>query len=68
MLKLNNTIYSSNSVKHAIKDYKEIAVIEMKEDTGYFLIEFKNCLYDEKQTEKEFLNYVIDMMNQKGNV
>lgn len=49
---------------NAAEAYKNLVDISIAEYPDFFMVTFTNCIYDEKQTVKEFGNYVIGLMNQ----
>ena len=62
-IKLNKEIYSAEHIQQAVLDYSSLADIRLTEENGYFVCLFSACRYDEQRTEKEFVNYVTDLMN-----
>lgn len=65
ILKLNKTIYSEECIRYAGLKYESIAEIDISENGGYFICEFKKCLYDISETMREFENFVIEYTSVK---
>lgn len=61
---LHSTIYDVSTVQKAIKAYKSFANIEFDRQNDYILCSVSDCVYDKEITIKEFLNYLIDLLNQ----
>ena len=68
MIKYDLDIYPIDIIKKAADDYSSLAVISMCEEDGYCLCSFSDCQYGELFTEKEFSNYLIDMINALGRI
>lgn len=62
-LTLCEDIYSEEKIKHVMQVYKDYARINLKKKDDKYILEFKNCKYDEKITIQEFENYLIGMEN-----
>ena len=62
-LTLCEDIYSEEKIKQVMQVYKDYARINLKKKDGKYILEFKNCKYDEKITIQEFENYLIGMEN-----
>ena len=60
---LNRNIYPDWAVARAAADYQALASIEVTTDCEYRICSFKNCRYDEALTAKEFLNYLVNLLN-----
>ena len=54
-------IYCLEKIKQAINDYKNLAVIELKEDENYYYCDFKETYYALNLTVNEFENYLIGL-------
>lgn len=63
---LNRNIYPNWAVVRAVADYNALASIEITADREYLICTFKNCRYDETLTVKEFLNYLVNLLNSTG--
>ena len=50
----------------AIEDYKRIAAIELVDNGNHYLCVFQNCVVDSKRVINEFDNYLIELMNARG--
>jgi len=61
-LQLSKEFYSIKDIKEAIQSYKNLAEISYRETFNYYILSFNNCYYDTELTEKEYENYVIDLM------
>lgn len=64
-LRLNKELYEKDSLQDAMNAYRELAKIEVQEQDFYWIIQFWQCRYEEKQTVAEFENYLIDRMNSR---
>lgn len=62
---LRKEIYGDNSLKEAIKAYKKITKIKVKDEKEYYVLKFYFCKYDLKRTMMEFENYLIGIENMK---
>lgn len=60
---LSSEIYSENSVVQAARAYRGYADISVETKSGYIIVTFKKCRYDEQTTVKEFENYLIGAEN-----
>ncbi len=58
---LTKKIYCLEKIKQAIDDYKNIAVIELKENHDYYYCDFKETYYALDLTINEFENYLIGL-------
>lgn len=58
--------YSREVLNQAIDDYKRIAVIELLEDGQYYHCAFSQCAVDTQLVINEFNNYLIELLNSKG--
>lgn len=67
-LELNKEIYSVKKIEEVRKIYEEYAVIRIIHEKTKTVIIFDDCKYDEKQTMKEFENYLIGLENSYGNI
>ena len=66
-LEINTDIYSTASVETVKEVYKDYAKIETIKKGNVLILRFYDCRYDEKQTVKEFENYLIGVENSYGN-
>lgn len=64
-LRLNKALYEKDSLQDAVNAYRELAKIEVREQDPYWIIHFRQCRYEERQTAAEFENYLIDRMNSR---
>ena len=58
--------YRADDVSAAIRDYKKLAKITISEENGYYICTFSDCLIDPKRIVLEFDNYLIELMNSRG--
>lgn len=58
--------YTVEAVIIAIKDYRKIATITMREEGRYYVCSFSKCIVDPKRVVFEFNNYLIELMNSRG--
>ncbi len=65
-ISLNRNIYPDWAVARAAADYQALASIKITADGGYLLCSFRNCKYDEALTVREFLNYLVNLLNSSG--
>lgn len=64
-VKYDSGIYTYETIRQAIKDYKELAFIVPTRLQNSTVCNFMMTKYDEELTIKEFGNYLIDLMNSK---
>ena len=62
-LQLHKNIYRYTIIARAVRDYSELADIEVKETDFYWIVSFSLCRFDEEITRREFENYLIDLEN-----
>lgn len=62
---LNTEIYSEESVRQAIQAYHDYASISTGSKSGYIVVIFSECRYDEQMSIKEFENYLIGVENSR---
>lgn len=60
------TFYPKEVLNQAIGDYKKIAKIKLLEDDEYYKCEFLRCAVDTQLVINEFNNYLIELLNSKG--
>ena len=60
------TFYSKEVLNQAIDDYKKIAKIKLLEDGDHYKCEFFRCAVDTQLVINEFNNYLIELLNSKG--
>ena len=58
--------YSKEVLNQAIDDYKKIAKIKLLEDGECYKCEFFRCAVDTQLVINEFNNYLIELLNSKG--
>ena len=58
--------YRKEVLNQAINDYKKIAKIKLLEDDEYFKCKFFQCVVDTPLVINEFNNYLIELLNSKG--
>ena len=63
-----SSIYSSEVICRAISDYRKIAKISLSEQKGYFICSFSDCIVDPDKVVSEFGNYLIELMNSRGEI
>ena len=62
-LLLRKSIFDINNINKAIKSFKDICSVSIKETEEYFVCLFSDCVYDTCITVSEFENYIIDSIN-----
>lgn len=62
----SKSFYSKALLKQAIIDYKAIARISLIEEDLYFKCKFNQCAVDTQTVKNEFNNYLIELLNAKG--
>ena len=62
-LSLSASIYDQERILQAVDAFKGLASIRVQLESGYFVCEFTKCKHDVSITQKEFENYLIDLMN-----
>ena len=65
MIKLNDSIYNIKDLQSAKEAFSELCKVSIEHNENYYCCSFSNCVYSEKITEKEFENYLIDLMCSK---
>lgn len=63
ILKLHKDIFDRSSIVSGVRAYQSLANIHIEEDKSYWICSFTNCVYEPELTQREFENYVIDLMN-----
>ncbi len=58
--------YPKEVLNQAIYGYKKIAKIKLLEVGGYYKCEFFQCAIDTQLVINEFNNYLIELLNSKG--
>lgn len=58
--------YTKKVLIAAINDYKKIARIKLLEDDEHYRCEFYKCAVDTQVVMNEFNNYLIELMNSRG--
>lgn len=59
-IKLNKELFDYTVIEKCIKDYVEIAAIQLTVTNDSYTVSIQNCCYDEQETAYEFENYVIE--------
>ncbi|MGN8946243.1 HxsD-like protein [Bariatricus sp. HCP28S3_E4] len=62
-LHLHSEIYSVENIEYTKKVYANFANINITSENNYWLVNFSDCKYDEKETIKAFENYLIGLEN-----
>lgn len=62
-LKLNKEIYPIRVINEAVSSFYDIVAITVKEKNNYWICEFSKSKYDLEETQKEFENYLIGLIN-----
>lgn len=62
----SKTFYAKKILFAAINDYKKIAKIKLFEDDEHYRCEFCMCEVDTQVVINEFNNYLIELINSKG--
>lgn len=62
----SKSFYSKEVLNQAIIDYKKIAKIKLLEDGEHYKCEFRRCAVDAQLVINEFDNYLIELLNSKG--
>lgn len=60
---IRREIFSLQSIKQAIDDYKNIVRTSLEIGKTYYTVTFWECVHDEDLTVKEFENYLIGLEN-----
>ncbi|MGF0019899.1 HxsD-like protein [Sporofaciens sp. SGI.106] len=64
-LQLNSEIFSEKNIKYTQKVYSRLAKIRIEFSSNYWILQFSDCIYEERLTIKEFENYLIGLENSK---
>ena len=59
-IKLNKDLFDINNIERCIEDYADIAIMKYAEKEGYYVVDILSSCYEEKETAREFENYVIE--------
>lgn len=59
-------IYTRDAIESAIQDYTHIARIELTENQTHYICRFRNCVVAVQRVICEFNNYLIELMNARG--
>lgn len=62
----SKAFYSKEVILTAINDYKKIAKIKLFDCDEHYKCEFKKCVIGSEIVVNEFNNYLIELMNSKG--
>ena len=62
----SKAFYTKKVIIDAVNDYKKIARIKLFEDDEHYRCEFCNCVVAIQVVINEFNNYLIELMNSKG--
>ena len=68
MIRLDLELYPLEVIKVAAEEYSSIANVSFTEEDGFCKCSFSECRYGEALTEKEFCNYLIDLINSTGRI
>jgi hypothetical protein len=60
---LDLELYPERLIEKAIRNYREIAEITCTRNGEFAEMLFKNCVYDEERTLREFENHLIELCN-----
>lgn len=63
---LNEEIYSVGSIRGAVEAFEGLCKIVLRQESGYIICEFSDCVEDLYLTMREFENYLIGYMKQNG--
>ena len=63
ILNLRKEIYDKEHIEYAVKAYRDLAEIKMREREDYIELSFSHCKYEEGRTVGEFENYLIGAVN-----
>ncbi len=63
ILEANKEVYSRNHVIASISAYQNLCSVDFSESERYWILTFKDCVYGEQLTVKEFENYLIGLEN-----
>ena len=67
MLKISLDIFSLNTIRAAISIYARLSTIHITSVEGNTLyLQFDNCKYGCDRTQKEFMNYIINLESTKA--
>lgn len=64
-LNLNKLIYVYDDIVNASNAFTEFCRIEVKDNNEYWLLNFTDCVTEEKTIIAEFENYLIDLIGAK---
>lgn len=62
-LSLHTSIYNLKEILRAVDAFKALASIRVRLENEYHVCDFRKCKHDVLITQREFENYVIDLMN-----
>ena len=60
-LYLSKELYSAKNIENAVKAFKGLANIKIKQDEKYYVCTIKSSRYSVEETSNEFENYIIDL-------
>lgn len=64
IINLNKELFDIQCIRSAAEAFKDLAEFDISNtDKKYYCVQFKNCIYSEETTGKEFENYLIDLQN-----
>ena len=67
MLKISLDIFSLNTIRAAISIYARLSTIHITSAEGNTVyLQFDNCKYGCDRTQKEFMNYIINLESTKA--
>ena len=59
-IRLNKELFHESVVMQCIRDYRALADFSVEESKDAFFVSLRGCRYDERETAKEFENYLIE--------
>lgn len=65
---LSKEIYPEWAIARAAADYAALAAITLEAGEERITCTFSQCKYGEERTSKEFLNYLINLLNSIGRI
>ena len=65
-LNLCREFYNKGIIEKAIKEFESLAEIYLYDNGAALICTFTKCKYGLRETQMEFENYIIDLLNCKG--
>ena len=62
-LSLHMSIYDLEHILRAVDAFRALACVHVQTEAEYYICSFTKCVHDPSVTQKEFENYIIDLMN-----